>query len=344
MDLDQWEEKQDAAKKAQFNNTTGSTDATGAQKKPKTPKVPKEASAKVETVEKAARKEFPKAAKAGKQPKQPKAVKPTAKEARFIEIEGRVAEQEASHAIVPVDTAKLPLNYEEAKKFIGAVVRVDECKDWSDRAVALASYARQMKDQTLIDQAQRIKLRATRRAGELLAEFDARGAHWEDNRVGGTPNSNGDDTRVGGTPNFSSNGKSKKKTKAEAAKEAGLSPDQTAEATRIAKVDQQEFDQAVEGTNVPSTEAMAERGRKTQKNRATPDPLQIALVDFGLACESIGTIAKTYTPKDLFKRFQLLSVTPFNLITVAAAGNFVDQFVEYIATEKTKEEDAAAFE
>jgi hypothetical protein len=45
---------------------------------------------------------------------------------------------------------------------------VDECKEWSDRATAIASYARQRKDRSLMEMAKRIKLRASVRIGELL--------------------------------------------------------------------------------------------------------------------------------------------------------------------------------
>jgi hypothetical protein len=66
--------------------------------------------------------------------------------------------------------AKLPFNYEEARRAIMECERVDEVKEWKDRAAAIASYAQQKRDRTLLDKASRIKARATRRLGELLEE------------------------------------------------------------------------------------------------------------------------------------------------------------------------------
>lgn len=66
--------------------------------------------------------------------------------------------------------ARLPINYEEARKAIAECERVDECKEWKDRAAAIASYAAQKRDRTLQDNATRIRARATRRLGELLEQ------------------------------------------------------------------------------------------------------------------------------------------------------------------------------
>jgi len=82
--------------------------------------------------------------------------------------------------------AKLPESYERAKTALATCNRIDECKDWADKAAALASYAKQADDKSLFELATRIASRAVRRCGELLEPFDARGDH---RKSGGAPTS-----------------------------------------------------------------------------------------------------------------------------------------------------------
>lgn len=79
-----------------------------------------------------------------------------------------------STSLVPfgaVEAAQLPQAYEAARQALKECSRVDECKDWADKAAALASYARQADDDELYRMARRIQGRAVRRAGELLKAF-----------------------------------------------------------------------------------------------------------------------------------------------------------------------------
>lgn len=61
------------------------------------------------------------------------------------------------------------VKYDAARAALEACVSVDEVKDWSDSAAALAAYARQKKDKSLQKMAVDIRMRATRRIGELMA-------------------------------------------------------------------------------------------------------------------------------------------------------------------------------
>ncbi|ANK84167.1 MULTISPECIES: hypothetical protein [unclassified Rhizobium] len=146
--------------------------------------------------------------------------------------------------------APLPVAYERATQAIAECDRIDECKSWSDKAAALASYARQADDKTLENYAMRIRSRAIQRAGELLKEFDA--------RPGNAAKQSGD------APTLIS--------RREAGEAAGMSKDQQVTAVRVANVPAEEFERQVESDAPPTITQLAEQGKKAAPQQPPKPP------------------------------------------------------------------------
>ena len=144
-----------------------------------------------------------------------------------------------------VSSASLPRTYEAARVALSECSQVDECKDWADKAAALASYARQADDQELERMAQRIRARAIRRAGELLKQLE--------------PN-------PGGRPSETSGGDHRSFYRGDAARDAGMSEHQAKQATRVASVPEQDFERQVESEKPPTLSALAQQGIKPREN------------------------------------------------------------------------------
>lgn len=156
-------------------------------------------------------------------------------------------------ANISIAQAPLPATYDQAKQALAECDQVDECKDWADKAQALASYAKQARDDSLLKLATRIQARAIRRAGELLKEFDGRG---------------GDRSKSDGAGTSAP-------AQRQAAADAGMSKRQQVTAVRVANVPQQEFDAAVEGDDPPTVTALAEMGKQARpKPTKLPTPKQ----------------------------------------------------------------------
>jgi len=140
-----------------------------------------------------------------------------------------------------ISAAALPANYQAATEALARCNRIDECKDWSDKMAAIASYAKQADDTTLHDFATRISARAIRRCGELLETF---------NKGVGAPRKNG----AGAHPI----------TQRQAAEQAGMSEHQEKQAVRVANVPAEDFEAAVEDSPPATVTQLAELG-KTSK-------------------------------------------------------------------------------
>lgn len=128
----------------------------------------------------------------------------------------------------------LPIIYEQARNALAKCANIDECKDWADKASALASYAKQADDVTLENNAKRIKARAVDRMGELMAEIPEQPGKRTDLEPG----------------RYAS-------TRSEVCREAGISKDQQATAMRVHAVPRDEFEARVESNNPPTITELA---------------------------------------------------------------------------------------
>jgi hypothetical protein len=125
-----------------------------------------------------------------------------------------------------IKAAPLPIRYDAAVQALAVCERIDECKEWADRAAALESYYRQSSNVEMEQSARRIRLRAKRRVGELLLKIE-----------GPAPRSAKGFIQAGAqTP------------RGRAARVAGLSKIQSRAAVRIARIPKEIAEAAIEAT------------------------------------------------------------------------------------------------
>jgi hypothetical protein len=202
--------------------------------------------------------------------------------------------------------ARLPATYESAVIAITKASQIDECQQWSDRAMALASYARQSRDDRPHKMAIRIQARATRRCGELLKQVPpATGAHL---------------SKKGDTPPLS---------RKQAATDAGLSDDQRKTALRVASVPKDDFELQVESTTPPTVTKLAEQGKKS---RPLVDLGGIDPADYAAATQAQGALnrfaefCRTHDPVQMAHAFQPHERQPLR-DAVAEVDVWLDRFI-----------------
>jgi hypothetical protein len=176
----------------------------------------------------------------------------------------------------PANTATdlLPATYVEAKKSLATCQRIDECADWANKALALKSYAKQMKDESLETMAQRIRDRAVRQGGKLLLKIQA---------------SRGGDRGGGGRGALQRAPRSPLQSRTAAAKDAGLSPHQAKQMVRVASVPDAQFEKLVERDKPATVKELAEIGiRKAEK--VMPKPYRDEWIDWTNAVAHLAAL------------------------------------------------------
>lgn len=207
--------------------------------------------------------------------------------------------------------APLPQRYEAARAAIAECEQIDECKAWSDKAAALASYARQAKDDSLRVMAVRIQARAERRCGELLKQIPS-----------ASPENLVQHRRDGTVPSV---------TRTQAASDAGLSERQRKTALRIATIPVEQFDYALESQDPPTVTQLAALGTQSRPspvdnpNAVTPaDRAQVleaikAVADFAQFCDRVDPVRVA-----IALRSELAQSTR---VEVATIDSWLDRFV-----------------
>jgi hypothetical protein len=161
-----------------------------------------------------------------------------------------------NHSLLPkTANASLPATYEAAKLAIMECSRIDECKDWADKAQALASYARQSEDMEMEKTAGRIRARAIRRCGELLKEIEK---------------------KQGANQNIKAAAGPKVETRKSTAADAGMSERQAKTAIRVANVPQETFLDQVESDDPPTITKLADQGKQQPKAKPMYEQLGIS--------------------------------------------------------------------
>ena len=122
------------------------------------------------------------------------------------------------------------VRYEQARRALAECERVDEAKEWADKAAALATYAKQADDPELEAAARRIRARAFRRMGELSKDLE---------------------TRRRGRPKNSISADRIFSTKNTILAEAGVSLGTAIRAERVATIPEDEFERLIESAAPP---------------------------------------------------------------------------------------------
>src|SRR5262245_14354237 len=146
------------------------------------------------------------------------------------------------------------IRYDAMCRAIDAAHAVDEVKDIRDKAVALEHYARQAQNTDAERRAAEIRLRAERKAGQLLSE--------NEKAVGARGNPGGQGAKIVRSPEDT----------AQTLNDLGISKKQSSQWQKLGAMPQEEFDLAV-GTSVkpPTTKGVLRAAEPEEPRRAVSD-------------------------------------------------------------------------
>jgi len=157
--------------------------------------------------------------------------------------------------------------YEAARRALAEAQRIDEVKDIRDQALAMRVYAEQARDSHLIEMATEIRLRAERRAGQMLADMRERG----EREGGGRPEKRSHGATVFASPTTLS--------------EIGVTKTQSSRWQQLARLDDEAFEKraavakraAVFSVDSTAEERTAEKKARRAEREAELGARQVAL-------------------------------------------------------------------
>lgn len=187
---------------------------------------------------------------------------------------------------LPAKQLRLPINYQAAKRALIECEHVDECRDWANRAEAMATYAHLARDEQMEVIAKRVRLRAIARAGELLLEI---------------PN-----TYRGVHVTFAQGSQPNPHSRAGVGRAAGMRAQDVTQALAIARVPIDVRELLIESANPPPPSRLAAhpariRPRPVRLNRFTPGPCYRELfIHAGGLC-SFASFLKRHPPEQYLR-------------------------------------------
>jgi N6-adenosine-specific RNA methylase IME4 len=184
-----------------------------------------------------------------------------------------------------MDSSTALSRYDAARRALAEAHSVDEVKDIRDKAVAMQAYAKQAKDTTLIVQATEIRMRAERRAGELLIEMAAR---KERETKGGDRRSKSHDATLIAAPTLA---------------DLGVSKTQSSRWQKLAALDPNSFETKVESASKRAYELMTRRIIRADKIERAKDR-HSKLIEHGCTVTDLVALAESG------KRFSVIYADP----------------------------------
>jgi hypothetical protein len=185
------------------------------------------------------------------------------------------------------------VRYDAMCRAIDAAYDVDEAKDIRDQAIALEIYARQAHNTEAERKACEIRLRAERKTGKLSALLEKSPGKRTDKQPPPTMGT--------GSPTPAEAPPPAGKTKAEALRDAGVTPKQAEQWEKLAAVSEPEFEAALsDKTTMPSTNGIIRANTPPKQTPVSREALWLwgRLRDFerdGLLAKSPDEILSTMT-------------------------------------------------